>query len=78
MVKAFEEGEAFSNRYTRFGGENPPPAVSLGRYVDPCAMLADLYGLVGSADTIVSAVYSPFGDWFFLAAEAPGGRKKTT
>lgn len=69
ILKAFEDGESGSNRYTRFGGDSPPPSVMLGRYADPLAALVDCYALVDSDASIVQAIWSPFGDWFFLAAE---------
>lgn len=76
IMKAFETGAAWSNRYTRFGGENPPRALDMGRFACARDMLVQLYGLVDEAKDICQSVYSAFGDWFFLAAESSAGRKK--
>lgn len=69
ITMAFEEGEAHSNRYTRFGGSDIPPAINLGRYADQLQALTDIYTLVDADASIVTAYLSHFKDWFFLAAE---------
>lgn len=71
LVKSFEDGAAYSNRWTRFGGEALPPPVDLGRFTNAAAMIADLYYLLDEDHTVASGVWSHFGDWFYLAAEKP-------
>lgn len=71
IVKAFEEGESESNRWTRFGEMEIPPALDLG--VIRCAreMIESLYQLLDPGFEVATAIYSRFGDWFYLAAESP-------
>lgn len=69
MLKDFEEGEAYVNRYTCYGALQPPPPVTLGNYPDALSVMVDLYALTDADARVCTAVYSDFGDWFFLAAE---------
>lgn len=69
MLKAFEAGVAYSNRYTRFGGAEPPKPELLGRYREVLQAMVDLYALTDADARVCTAVYSEFGDWFFMAAE---------
>lgn len=71
IVKAFEHGEAYTNRWTKFGDCKIPAAVELGRVSDPLRMLVDCFGLIGQCTQVATAIYSKFGDWFYLAAESP-------
>lgn len=69
ILKAFREGEPFTNRYTRFGDFDLPAPVSLGHYPTALEAIDACYGLIGSDQTIVLAHFSHFRDWFVLHAE---------
>lgn len=71
IIKAFGEGEAHSDRWTRFGEMEVPPAIDLGIVRDPLDMIVSIYGLLDSGFEVCTAIYSHFGDWLFLAAESP-------
>ncbi|MGE0330492.1 MAG: hypothetical protein AB7P37_07340 [Ramlibacter sp.] len=71
IVKAFEQGEAYTNRWTKFGDCKIPAVVELGRAVDPLGMIVDCYGLLGDCTNVATAIWSRFGDWFYLASESP-------
>lgn len=71
MLKAFEEGDDWSNRYSGSSGVEIPQAVRM-RFVGDA--LADLIGLVyddcAAGDVDVMTWLSPYGDVFFLSTEA--------
>lgn len=71
MLKSFDEVEAGTNRWTRFGPMEMPRVLDLGIVWDTADMLSNCFGLVGDNTDIVTARYSHFGDWFYLAAESP-------
>lgn len=71
MLKSFADVEAGAHRYIRHGGDNVASPIDLGRFADARHMIAELYAVLDVDMSVVSAVYSPFGDWFFMAAESP-------
>lgn len=73
ITKAFEEGEKWCNRWTKFGDVEVPAPVDLGEFEDAAAGLraAGLIYMGGRVDTMHM---SRFGDWFFFAFEGqPAG-----
>lgn len=70
IIKAFQQGEAFTNRWTKFGDCKLPAPIELGSVVDPLRMLIDCYSVIGDCTNVATAIYSKFGDWFYLAAES--------
>lgn len=78
IVKAFEEGEKWSNRWTLFGDVDIPPAMRLGRVLNPVDALVLIYDALGEREVCTSYL-SKWGDVFYLAAEPPSlhsGTKK--
>lgn len=69
ILKAFEEGDDYSNRYSASSCTMPKPV----RMRFQAASMAELIGLVyseiGQAGTLTNPWLSPFGDRFFLVAE---------
>ncbi|PZQ77133.1 MAG: hypothetical protein DI563_04830 [Variovorax paradoxus] len=72
-TKAFAEGEKWSNRWTKFGFTDVPKPVDLGRWENARDVIAAAYELVPDAASIVSGMWSRFGDWLFVASEHAGG-----
>ncbi|GKS88233.1 hypothetical protein [Acidovorax sp. SUPP2539] len=71
IVKAFRDGQAFSNRYSAFGDFGIPQPVSMGYYPSLRDAWAAAYGCVLDAQQIVLERLSHFKDWFVLHAEMP-------
>lgn len=69
IVKAFREGQAFTNRYTCFGKFDMPKPISLGHFPTALAAIEACYALVGDGQTIVLSHLSRWRDWFVLHAE---------
>jgi len=69
IAKAFVDGEAGSNRWTRFGDVEIPVPVDLGRFPDMRSVVEFAYGLVDGCARIVDKHLSKWNDWFFLVAE---------
>jgi hypothetical protein len=71
MLKAFEQGDDWSNRYSGSRIEVP----DCERYVFPAESLAQLidlaYSVVAKGDCLCMTYLSPFGDTFFLSTERP-------
>ena len=74
IVKAFKEGQAFTNRYTCFGKFDMPAPVSLGHFPTALAAIEACYALVGDGQTIVLSHLSRWRDWFVLHVEAKRAR----
>lgn len=69
IMKAFEDGEAYSNRWTHFGDMEIPPPLEMGVIRDAREMIEVAYGLLGRGFEVATAIFSRFGDWFYLAGE---------
>lgn len=69
IVKAFREGQAFTNRYTCFGKFDMPKPISLGHFPTALAAIEACYSLLGDGQTIVLSHLSRWRDWFVLHAE---------
>lgn len=69
IAKAFIDGEAGSNRWTRFGNVEIPVPLDLGRFPDMASLVAAAFELVDGCARIVDKHLSKWGDWFFLHAE---------
>lgn len=75
ISKAFQEGEAGSNRWTKFGNCDVPKPVDLGRFNSMHDVVSACYALVDQAATVVDQHLSRWGDWFFLVIENQGEKK---
>lgn len=69
IIKAFEEGEAYSNRWTKFGEMELPPVIPMGRVSTGREVIECAYAFLSTGAEVITAIYSRFGDWFYLAAE---------
>lgn len=69
IAKAFEEGEAGSNRWTKFGDCDLPAPVDLGLCSSMLDVVTKAYALVDDGATVVDQHLSKWGDWFFLVVE---------
>lgn len=69
IAKAFTDGEAGSNRWTRFGAVEIPVPLDLGRFPDMRSLVEAAYSLVDGCAKIVDKHLSKWNDWFFLVAE---------
>lgn len=74
IVKAFREGQAFTNRYSAFGDFELPAAVDLGLYPTVTDALAACYDVLFDQQVVVMAKMSRWQDWFVMYAETPKKR----
>eukprot|EP01038_Epipyxis_sp_PR26KG_P019506 gene19506-27637_t len=68
IVKAFREGEAFSNRYTAFGSPDMPKPVHLGHFSTALAAWGAAYSCLLDVHSVVLERLSKWKDWFVLYA----------
>lgn len=68
MLKDFEQGEKWSNRWTRFGPVELPKPLDLGVVACLTEALEVAYSLTGSAE-IRTARLDRWGNWFYLDVE---------
>lgn len=71
IIKAFNEGVAYSNRWTKFGNFDVPAPVLLGHFKTMAEAIAQAYQLVHVDDVVVLQKLSHWKDWFFLTVERP-------
>lgn len=76
IVKAFREGEAFSNRYSAFGAPDMPKPVNLGHFPTPLAAWTAAYSCLLDAQDVVLERLSHWKDWFVLHGELPAKKKR--
>lgn len=69
ISKAFMEGEAGSNRWTRFGDCDVPNPVDLGNFGSMLEALKACFELVLPGQRVVDQHLSPWDDWYFLVVE---------
>lgn len=69
ITKAFELGEKFSNRWTKFGSIKQPIRVALGDWATMGDAMAAMYSSVLETQVIVTTFIRAGGDVFWLAAE---------
>lgn len=69
LTKAFSHGEAWSNRWTRFGEMELPKPVSLGSWPDMRSAITDSFGLLMSGQTVASLGVNKWSDCFFVFFE---------
>jgi hypothetical protein len=75
IVKAFIDGEAFSNRYSVFGELKVPRPVEIGYYPNMAEAVAACYACVLDEQVVVLQHLSRWHDWFCLFVEAPPKKK---
>lgn len=71
IIKAFNEGEKWSNRWTRFGDCETPAPIDLGITSNLLQAITDFYALAGDSVQVVNAAVSRWKDWVFCAFEPP-------
>lgn len=69
ITKAFELGEKFSNRWTKFGSIKEPVRVPMGDWATMADAMAAMYSSVLDSQVIVTTFVRAGGDVFWLAAE---------
>lgn len=75
MLKAFEDGDAWSNRYSGSADIHVPPATLLQFRDAGLAELVDLvFGEIAAGACECMTWLSPYGDTFFLSTERPPPR----
>ena len=68
ITKAFEEGEKFTNRWTKFGVIPKPKKIDLGNWPSMREAIETAYSLIHETQVVVTAFLSKT-ESFFLAAE---------
>lgn len=69
LIKAFEDGDKWSNRWTRFGAIECPKPLRLGQYNSMLAAVAAAYELVDGCASVVNQHLGRWQDVFFLVVE---------
>lgn len=73
IIKAFQEGEAESNRWTKYGDFDVPPAVDLGLFSSLQSLIEAGFSLLFSGHRVDCLRLDRWKDWFVLYAEMPPG-----
>lgn len=76
LTKAYAEGKAFSNRWTKFGDFDMPAAVQLGHVKSQAEAVAIMFDLLDDAHEVVMQHLSRWGDWFCLFGEWPAKKNR--
>lgn len=71
ISKAFEEGAAFVNRWTKFGDCKVPKAVELGQCGSELKAFEVAFDLIEASHVVQNMCRSRFGDFFFIVVEKP-------
>lgn len=72
IIKAFEEGELESNRWTKYGDfDVPPKAVDLGVFPTLESMIQGGFAILMDGQQVDVMRLDRFKDWFVLYAESP-------
>lgn len=69
ISKAFEEGEAFVNRWTKFGDCKVPKAMDFGQCGSEIVGFELAFDLMDSDHVVRNMCRSHFGDFFFIVVE---------
>lgn len=69
ISKAFLEGEAGSNRWTKFGDAKLPIPLRFGSVTDMADVVRMAFELVDASSTVAALALSRWDDWFFLVVE---------
>lgn len=72
IIKSFQEGELESNRWTKYGDFDVPPAVDLGTFPNAQAMIEGSFALLFDGHRVDVMRFDRWRDWFVLYAEMPG------
>ncbi|APW37531.1 hypothetical protein RD110_10305 [Rhodoferax koreense] len=76
IIKAFEEGELESNRWTKYGNfDAPPKPVDLGIFPTLETMIAGGYAILFDGHQVDVMRLDRWKDWFVLYAELPPKRR---
>ena len=69
IVKAFEDGEAELNRWTKYGDFDLPPSVDLGVFTSTADLMRSAFSLLFDSHTVDVFRFDRWKDWFVLYAE---------
>lgn len=73
LLKAFEDGEDFKNRWTKYGDFDVPPPVEMGMVTNLHEAIEVVYGFLGELHEIATARLDRWHDWLVLHAQYQGG-----
>lgn len=76
IVKAFRDGEAFSNRYSAFGAPDMPKPIRMGHFRTALDGWEAAYSCLLDAHDVVLERLSKWKDWFVLHGELPAKKKR--
>lgn len=71
ITKAFEEGDAFVNRWTKFGDCKVPKAIDFGQCGSERVAFEVAFNLIAADQVVRNMCRSRFGDFFFIVVEKP-------
>lgn len=71
ISKAFEEGAAFVNRWTKFGDCKVPKAMDFGQCGSEIVGFEVAFDLIAGDQVVRNMCRSRFGDFFFIVVEKP-------
>lgn len=71
ISKAFAEGDAGSNRWTRFGDCDLPKPIDMGTFPNMLAVVEAAYAIIDTDVTIEDQHVSRWRDWFYIVVEKP-------
>jgi len=69
IIKAFQDGELETNRWTKYGDFDVPPAVDLGMFPSAQAMMEGAFALLFDGHQVDVMRFDRWRDWFVLYAE---------
>lgn len=69
LMKAFEDGGKWSNRWTKYGDVECPKPVKLGQFENMQAGIEACFGLVDGCASVVNQYLGKWKDVFFLVVE---------
>lgn len=74
ILKAYAEGEAFQNRWTKYGDFDAPKPVHMGDVANLHEAIVVVFGFLAQAHEIVVSKLDRWKDFFVLHAERPAPR----
>lgn len=78
ITKAFEDGQKWSNRWTKFGNIAAVRKCNLGEWATLREAIAAAYELIGDGQSIVTTFVSTFKDSFYMALEPKQGARNAS
>lgn len=76
IIKAFQDGELETNRWTKYGDFDVPPAVDMGTFPSAKAMMEGAFALLFDGHHVDVMRFDRWKDWFVLYAELPSAKTR--